>query len=102
MKDSSDTCIKIGKLYRATAKFSGKRKGLPAERFRPNASHSHAQQIQVWKARREELIDAAQKRKELALRNPRRELLQQERANLRSSLGPYWRRRPGQPNNPFF
>jgi len=83
-------------LYRATGKFFGRSKGVRAKRFRPDASHSHAQQIQVWKTRREELNEATQKRKELALRNPGRELLKRERANLRSSLGPYWRKRAEQ------
>ncbi|HEX3642586.1 MAG TPA: hypothetical protein VHV10_14945, partial [Ktedonobacteraceae bacterium] len=62
----------------------------------------HAQQIQVWKSRREELMEAAKNRKDAAQRNPRRELLKQERLNLRSALGPYWRRRAGDPDRPFF
>ena len=92
----------MSRLYRATAKYFAKRKGVPDKRFRPKPGQSPVEQLKVWKKRREEQIQGTRERKELALRNPRREGLKHERENLRSALGPYWRKRDGGKGKPFF
>ncbi|KAF8533177.1 hypothetical protein BDD12DRAFT_810391 [Trichophaea hybrida] len=64
------------KLYAAMAKSYPKHKGEPLEKFRPDPEKTLAQQ--------------SQREKEEGQGKPKYKESQAERANLQSSLGPYW------------
>ncbi|KAF8542445.1 hypothetical protein BDD12DRAFT_876364 [Trichophaea hybrida] len=76
--------------YAATAKSYPKHKGEPLEKFRPDPEKTLAQQLVVWKHRRDDLLEDREERKKKAKENPNIRDLKRERANLQSSLGPYW------------
>ncbi|KAF8535658.1 hypothetical protein BDD12DRAFT_808396 [Trichophaea hybrida] len=78
------------KMYAATAKSYPKHTGEPSEKFRPDPEKTLAQQLVVWKHRRDDLLEDREERKKQAKENPNIRDLKRERGNLQSSLGPYW------------
>ncbi|KAF8535944.1 hypothetical protein BDD12DRAFT_891360 [Trichophaea hybrida] len=80
----------MSKMYAATAKSYPKHKGEPLEKFRPDPEKTLSQQLVVWKHRRDDLLEDREERKKKAKENPNIKNLKRERANLQSSLGPYW------------
>ncbi|KAF8538659.1 hypothetical protein BDD12DRAFT_805963 [Trichophaea hybrida] len=80
----------MSKMYAATAKSYPKHKGERLEKFRPDPEKTLAQQLVVWKHRRDDLLEDREERRKKAKENPNIRDLKQERANLQSSLGPYW------------